>query len=168
MGNIIKTPGDAELLAKWIEESVRTPVLFRLLWRGSRDGFEPDHFHTLCNDQGPTLTIVQNVADRVFGGYTSCSWKSDDKHIPDPTAFLYSLSTKVKYPVKDTSGSICGAILNGPAFRHKDGSSDLLIEKGKRGLSNSGGQTYGLPSDETLAGSYTFEVKEIEVYAVIK
>jgi hypothetical protein len=32
-----------------------------LLYRGSRDGFYPPVFHSLCDNKGPTYTIVRSV-----------------------------------------------------------------------------------------------------------
>jgi hypothetical protein len=79
----------------------------QLLMRGSEDGFTADKFHRLCDQKGPTLTVIQtagNLIDppRIFGGYTSLSWQSPtvpaDK--ADPHAFLFSLDHKSIHPVK--------------------------------------------------------------------
>ena len=44
-----------------------------LLYRASRDGWSSSDFHRLCDDKGPTITVVK-VGKNVFGGYTEQSW----------------------------------------------------------------------------------------------
>ena len=48
----------------------------RLLYRGSKDGFKGLDFHTKCDDQGKTLTVIKTQRGRVFGGFTDISWDS--------------------------------------------------------------------------------------------
>ena len=65
-----------------------------LLYRGSRDGFEAETFHFLCDNQGPTLTLIERVFDangdgdideddekhsRIFGGFTDIAWQATDE-----------------------------------------------------------------------------------------
>lgn len=47
-----------------------------LLYRGSRDGWMHADFHNLCDDRGPTLTILKTKKGRVCGGYTKLAWAS--------------------------------------------------------------------------------------------
>ena len=47
----------------------------KLLYRGSRDGWEAKDFHRLCDNQGPTLTIVKSSVGRISGGFTTIPWK---------------------------------------------------------------------------------------------
>ena len=48
-----------------------------LLYRGTRDGFEARDFHSKCDGQSNTLTIVKaKGSEFVFGGFTSVSWYS--------------------------------------------------------------------------------------------
>ena len=49
---------------------------YKLLFRGSRDGFRARVFHKLCDNQGSTLCLVQSDTNNVFGGFTSIPWKS--------------------------------------------------------------------------------------------
>ena len=43
-------------------------------WRGSVNGWHTQTFHQLCDDLGPTVTIVRAYG-YIFGGYTDKSWK---------------------------------------------------------------------------------------------
>jgi TLD len=63
--------------------------------RGSRDGFSAKAFHCLCDEKGPTITLVESDAGKVFGGYTSLAWMSYDcKYQTDSSAFVFSLTKK--------------------------------------------------------------------------
>ena len=47
----------------------------RLLYRASRDGFAANCFHSRCDNNGPTVTIVKS-GEYIFGGFTERSWTS--------------------------------------------------------------------------------------------
>jgi hypothetical protein len=63
----------------------------QLLYRSSRDGKDADAFHQLCDNKGPTVTVIRDSNGNVFGGYTSKSWNSNGKHVEDPAAFVFTL-----------------------------------------------------------------------------
>ncbi|KAL3875167.1 hypothetical protein ACJMK2_038095, partial [Sinanodonta woodiana] len=75
-------------LQEWIGTGSRT---FELLFCITRDGCDPATFHRLCDNKGPTVTVLYNTHDSVFGGYTSTEWKSSDGYKDDPDAFLFQL-----------------------------------------------------------------------------
>ena len=49
---------------------------WRLLFRGSRDGFQAQTFHSKCDKKGPTVTIMKS-GNYIFGGFTEKSWDSE-------------------------------------------------------------------------------------------
>jgi len=49
-----------------------------LIMRGSRDGFSAKMFHDICDGKGPTITIIESDAGKIFGGFTSLAWMSYD------------------------------------------------------------------------------------------
>ena len=58
--------------------NILTPVMqsnsqWRRCWRASLDGWAAGTFHSLCDDKGPTVTIV-GVGQYIFGAYTRISW----------------------------------------------------------------------------------------------
>ena len=59
-------------LTNWIKPR-RSENDWKLCWRASRDGWGNNIFHSLCDEKGPTVTIVK-VGKYIFGGYTSLSW----------------------------------------------------------------------------------------------
>jgi len=44
---------------------------WELIYKASRDGFDANAFHTRCNNQGPTFTIIKSNNGYLFGGYTA-------------------------------------------------------------------------------------------------
>jgi len=46
------------------------------LYSGSTHGWEPSKFHELCDEKGPTITVMKSKAGRVFGGFAMQSWDS--------------------------------------------------------------------------------------------
>jgi hypothetical protein len=147
-------------------------VKFELLWKGSRDGYKAATFHTKCNNQGPTLTVIKSQYDKVFGGFTSVPWTSAGTSINDPTAFIYSLTRMGKYAKQLNNNSIVDSTDYGPIFGYARGYCDIYIDdncdtpNANQCYAN---RTYQLPAgakDDFLAGSQRYSVKEIEVYAV--
>jgi hypothetical protein len=68
-----------------------------LLYRGTRDGFDSDDFHSKCDGHSNTLTIFKaKQSSFIFGGFTTVSWESstDSKWISDRNAFIFSLTKK--------------------------------------------------------------------------
>jgi hypothetical protein len=49
---------------------------FKILWRGSRDGFGASDFHRLCDGHVNTLTVILDTNGNIFGGFTPLKWES--------------------------------------------------------------------------------------------
>jgi hypothetical protein len=91
---IIK-PRHAALVACWIDRKEgnsstceRIRYEFKLLLRGSRDGFTAAVFHNRCDNQVPTIVLIK-VRDtgEIIGGYNPTSWRrttmnSDSGYFP--------------------------------------------------------------------------------------
>lgn len=61
------------------------------LFIASMDGDDASVFHSLCDDQGPTLVVVETRSGLIFGGYADVSWSSDGGTITSSTAFLFQI-----------------------------------------------------------------------------
>jgi hypothetical protein len=121
-----------------------------LLYRGSRDGWMAFDFHSRCDNKGHTVTLFRSDKSLRIGGYTSQSWDSSNKSKSDSAAFLFSLNSKMKYPVQQAASAIyCGSTM-GPKF---GGISDELgavntpFNKPGYGQSLPGADAYNLPED---------------------
>ncbi|WAR31262.1 IFI44-like protein, partial [Mya arenaria] len=102
---------DRQQLERWIGLGPRD---FELLYSISRDGCSPEIFHKLCDNQGPTLTVLYNTHGSVFGGYASSSWTNPPKDtlVQDENAFL----TEKKFPVKNSPKALKACATKGPGF----------------------------------------------------
>jgi hypothetical protein len=152
-----------------------------LLYRGSRDGFKASDFNTHCNDKPNTLTIIQSTNGNIFGGFTSAQWDLSSSMQFDNKAFIYSLVNKENRPLlfehsSTDKNSICSCRYYGPMFGL---GQDLIIYDNSNIFSKSYsnlGKTYTHPeypygSEKTktiLAGSFYFQVQEIEVFQMLQ
>jgi hypothetical protein len=141
-----------------------------LLYKGSRDGFTAQAFHTKCDNQGATLTVIRATNGRIGGGYTPKSWHSFDGYIyvPPGEAFIFSVSgnsASKYYNNRLPWYSIGCHPRHGPIF---GGGHDINVPNNSN---SSSGHTntphsYDSPSNTSIFGSYNFTTSEIEVYKV--
>jgi hypothetical protein len=152
-----------------------------LLYRGTRDGFGSDVFHSKCNGHSNTLTIFKaKESSYIFGGFTSVSWESSTqgKYKSDQNAFIFSLTNKDSKPVKikidpNQHEYAIGCYSSwGPSF---GGFFDIKIANNANTTMDSHsnlGWTYKHPqyaydtneAKTFMAGSYKFQLDEIEVF----
>jgi hypothetical protein len=66
---------------------------WRMIYKGTKDGFKPRDFHGKCDDHSNTITII-SANNHTFGGFTSIPWHSRGGYSYDPNAFLFSFDTK--------------------------------------------------------------------------
>ncbi|KAL3875137.1 hypothetical protein ACJMK2_038065 [Sinanodonta woodiana] len=146
-------------LEQWIGDGAKS---FELMYSIKRDGCNPATFHQLCNNKGPTVTVLYNKNGSVFGGYTSVSWKSCGKYQTDHNAFLFRLryngQTKLtKFPLMDGSNSIYDAVGYGPCF----GSGyDLLTFSA---IANKSGDCFALNGDMLIS---TFDTRGVQTHEI--
>ena len=167
------------VMLSWLQEDGISSD-WRLIYRGTRDGFTASAFHSFCDNKGPTITLIKSVGDCIFGGYSDVSWNSSAGYITSTNAFLFAFVSNglgatpfrgrvfrySQYAMYDGSGY-------GPTF---GGGNDLLIASNSNSNSNSymnWGYTYELPNGYTYGGSgrtwicgYHFQTAEIEVFAL--
>ena len=150
-----------------------------LLYRGTRDGFGSDEFHSKCDGHSNTLTLLKAKGSGfIFGGFTCVNWTSSSGFKSDLNAFLFSLTNNVNRPLKmkvdpdEHDEAIYCNSRYGPTF---GGGNDIRIAKNANttmdSFSNLGfayeHPQYAHGTDEAqsfLAGSYRFQLDEIEVY----
>ncbi|PKY27038.1 hypothetical protein RhiirB3_415723, partial [Rhizophagus irregularis] len=92
----IITPQHAALISNWIDKlnitNKSTSLYeFKLILRGSRDGFEPNKFHEICDDRSCTITIIKvKFNNQILGGYNPIEWKSDRSYSATKDSFIFS------------------------------------------------------------------------------
>jgi len=146
-----------------------------LIYRASQDGFEAAKFHAKCDNKPNTLIIIKSTNGNVFGGYTEQTWNHNGGFKADPNSFIFSLINKLNKPIKMKCSQNHGIYCNssyGPTF---GGGHDLHIDDKSNTNTSSYSNLchsythpdYAYGSNEAksfLAGSYNFQVSEIEVY----
>lgn len=150
---------------------------WELIYRGSRDDFSSDSFHSKCDNRKNTLTIIKSTNYYIFGGYTEKDWSGYTSK-KDPHAYLFSLVNKDNEPLlmpvrKDRIVNSIECDLNkGPCFG--DG-IDLCIDNNANRNDYSFsylGTSYKHPKYENyesysfLSGSQNFRISEIEVFTL--
>ena len=102
-------------LTCWLQKS----FTFKIIFRASRDGYTSGSFHDKCDGMAPTITIVRNNYNKVFGGYTPIMWDSKTGEVTDPSekSFIFSMSQNKKYKLvsKEVYAILCFPYY-GPAF----------------------------------------------------
>ena len=163
---------DKIILNNWINFSNNKTI--KLLYKASRDGDSFQDFYKLCENKGPTITVVLTTKGYKFGGYTKLSWKNPNnganrnRYYEDETAFLFSLNKKKQYYTKKNKvkNAVCMWSDRGPSF---GGGNDLTLhnnclhnEKSYNDCPN----TYETENHELNGGEEYFKVKDYEVYSV--
>jgi len=149
---------------------------WKLIYRGTRDGFRGEDFHRHCDRKAGTVAIIKTTDGNVFGGYTEQLW-SLDGNIEDRSAFVFSLVNQRDQPFIVNASSIYCDSDHGPSFKSFDGSEILDIGSDSNTDTNSssdlGGIYYLYPSYPhelnekaryILDGEESFQTVEIEVY----
>ena len=161
----------------WLDKADCDDFEPKMLYQASRDGWSTSEFHSKCDNQGPTLTVVRTSEGYVFGGFTDKPWsnRSNVSFVSSNEAFLFGLhcygeSNPIKMEMKSdrsTYAMYCHSN-NGPAF---GSGHDLRIGNNndlKTCYSNLG-HTYSLSSGTSntfFTGDRSFTPTEVEVFQV--
>ncbi|KAG9289080.1 hypothetical protein G9A89_022389 [Geosiphon pyriformis] len=99
LNSVLLQPHNIKQLDHWIQgKEENTPFEdqrendFKLLFRGSRDGFTPADFHRLCDNKGATISVFKvKGTGQLIGGYNPQSWHSRNKFLEGKGSFIFSL-----------------------------------------------------------------------------
>ncbi|GES96360.1 carbohydrate-binding module family 13 protein [Rhizophagus clarus] len=166
--NII-TKEHVRLISTWINRSnVNASYEFRLLHRGSRDGFDRKVFHNLCDHQSSTVTVIKvKGSSEILGGYNPIEWKSDSKYATSYDSFIFSFNKNqgVENHILSRVWDCYSAISNDPNRGPSFGRNDLVMR----------GNFYGncccmiFSYEKPIRNSTDkFSVEEYEVFKVTK
>jgi hypothetical protein len=150
---------------------------WRLLYRGTRDGFGTANFHSKCDQQSNTVTIILTTGGYIFGGFTPLAWDSSGTYRADSTgkSFLFSLknprNTEPKiFPLSTASRAIYCNASYVPTF---GGGHDVYVapncDQNTSNYTNFGSDyknDTGINGQQVFTGGYKFQVREIEVFSI--
>ncbi|CAG8616992.1 7847_t:CDS:2 [Paraglomus occultum] len=165
--SVIIEPIFGSLLANWIDgiddtavQSRKIPYDFKLLLRGSVDGFSSSIFHEKCLMRGPTL-IIANVSSQIIGGYNPLDWSLQQGYQYATQAFIFSLGDGKSFDnvrigrVKDAENAVCCSEGNWPAF---GAGPDLSI----------GDKMWSAKPVSYPSGIFEFDDSQVEDYEVFQ
>ena len=156
------------LLKNWIyninndsNKIIKTKLLYKL----TKDGDLIDTFHQKCDNNYPTLLLVETANGRKFGGYTTCAWCVNRGGKKDGKTFLFSLDEKKMFKKKkefEKERDIYCRKDAGPTF----GGNDLYFYQTlNKGYSAS--PYYFLDKNDLAKNTKDdFDIKEIEIFKI--
>src|SRR6266498_2799987 len=132
----------ASIISRWIDRinddkftrGLYLPYEFKLLLRGSRDGFTPKKFHELCDNIPCTVTFIKvKGTEEILGGYNPLIWESSGKWVKTKDSFIFSFKSKdnFKDPILSYVKNIDYAFWDHPACGPSFGDTDLYLFSGK-------------------------------------
>ncbi|TNV79800.1 hypothetical protein FGO68_gene3196 [Halteria grandinella] len=141
-----------------------------LLYRGSADTFAASAFHSKCDTQTNTLTIVKTTDGKIIGGFTTLSWDHTADVKSDTEAWLFNIEAPIIFKIKQGGrNAIYANSAYGPVFGigHDLCICDNANQRRENGVS---GSSYvydvGVSNLFLTQGTVFFTVEEIEVYQV--
>ena len=168
--DILLNEEEKKMVCDWILKQMKSEgkkIEMRLLYRLTTDGDAASTFHSKCNYQGYTLSLIRNTKGYRCGGFTSKNWTSCGNYVNDPNAFLFSLEYKEQYFTCDGINAIYDNGSYGPTFGN---GNDLYIAnnctQNNSSYCNFPYSYGGVRARVLNGGFYTLKVNEIEVYKI--
>ncbi len=150
----------------------------KLIFHSARDGDNTKKFHKILGKTKPTLTLIKNEYDEVFGGYTTQDWDTSNKEIfysddyeeysTDENAFIFTEKNVFEIDEDKKERAVNLSQHYGPSFGQDIIIVDNFLTKKKNEIRFN--NTYINPEVEnvTLNRRETyFKVKQLEVYEII-
>ena len=168
----IITSQHAELISKWVGGlKITDKTKFKLILRGSRDGFTPERFRKICDNISHTVSVIKvKGSNEILGGYNPIKWKS--------SAFRenYFQNTKDSFIFSFKSGSIKDFILsrvtnathatnNFRSYGQSFGVFDLILY-GDNSYDKSSCRVYNYEK-KIRSSTDRFSVEEHEIFQII-
>ncbi|PKC64944.1 hypothetical protein RhiirA1_536711 [Rhizophagus irregularis] len=178
----IITNQHVELISKWIDKLEITDELknlyeFKLILRGSRDGFTPEKFHEFCDNQSNTISIIKlKDSNEILGGYNPIMWQFKIYNIYSETkdSFIFSFNNNnmkdiknhILSRVKNKKYAIDNNFIHGPSF----GQEDLQIYGGsKRSFNDRTSHCKKISYEKQIRKTEDhFSIEEYEIFQIYK
>ena len=163
--NIMKY-NELYLIENGVKEKLKKNIKkFKLLFRASNDGFSASNFHSKCDGKSNTVTLVETLNGKRFGGFANNAWDQSSSYKTGSKGFIFSLDDKSIYYNKNSSYEIYCNSSYGPTF---GGGHDFYIcnncNTSNSSYNNSDYSYNTIGKKNAMAGTYNFLVKDYEVY----
>ena len=136
---------------------------YRLLFRASENKYKASNFHSKCDGNNNTVTLVKTKNGKIFGGFTDAKWDQSSSYKSGSNGFIFSLDNNEIYYNKNSSYNIYGVSGYGPYF----GSGDFYISdncKTNNSNENMGNSYENNGKKYALTGYSNFLVEDYEVF----
>ena len=156
-----------DLVRKWLAPEYRS-LQPKLLYSGKKDGMDADSFHKNCDGKEPIVTLlkVKSLSDPsqvyTLGGFSDKAWHSAGGYIASQKAFLFSITKKLKCPLRD--GYANEALIANGSFGPIFGESDLHVKPGFSIVTTF--HSCYLGSSELTSQSGQWQLVDIEVFSL--
>ena len=160
-----------ETIINWIREKTnKNFIRFEKIFIMNKNGSSSKDFHKYCDNNGPTLTLIKTINNKIYGGFTPLNWDISgvDKIDENNQTFIFSLSSMKKYDMinKDKSAICCNREY-GPSF----GASDFcILSNMKKGETYANEVTNFLSNNnlELTGGEGNNEYFDVDNFEVLK
>ena len=160
-----------ETIINWIREKTnKNFIRFEKIFIMNKNGSSSKDFHKYCDNNGPTLTLIKTINNKIFGGFTPLNWDISgvDKIDENNQTFIFTLSSMKKYDMinKDKSAICCNREY-GPSF----GASDFcILSNMKKGETYANEVTNFLSNNnlELTGGEGNNEYFDVDNFEVLK
>ncbi|GES93570.1 hypothetical protein GLOIN_2v1882540 [Rhizophagus clarus] len=171
------------IISRWIDKvdvnckfshlrEIYLPYKFKLLIRGSRDGFTPKKFHELCDNKYNTVTFIKvKYSEEILGGYNPILWMNSVSWGKTQNSFIFSFKSNNSF--KDAVLSIIkntGCALNyspeyGPSF-----GDDIIIYTSKDSANADIDSTYYRKNyyEKSIREEAKFQIEDYEIFQIMK
>ena len=146
-------------------------IRLSLIFKGTKDGQNSSDFHKKCDGIEHILVFLKTAEGLIFGGYTKEGYKSRNNYVVDNQAFIFSITKKKIYHIKNKKDAIYDYKDRGPSFT---GSNYFIISIKEKMFENANtcesidSNYEGITIDYELNnGKKFFHLKEIEVYQIL-
>ena len=163
---IIENKEQIKLFKEWLPYKNKEKIKCKLIYDAKKDGDDATTFHSLCDNKGPTLTIISTSDNKKIGGFLSKSFNGNKGFINDNNAFLFSLNYNEKYPSLNKSNNYKDLKGFGPIF------GSFCIEIKDKFLTNNKNfyhpYTYRYDfGKRNINKEFYFTVLNLEIYQII-
>ena len=157
---------EINLIEKGVQKNLKKKInKYTLLFRASRDGYKASNFHSKCDGKNNTVTLVETLNGRRFGGFTDAQWDQSGGYKTGAIGFIFSLDNNEIYYNKNNQYNIQCNSSYGPTF---GGGYDFYLcdscNSTGSSYENSGHSYETNGKKQALAGSYNFLVRDYEVF----
>ena len=108
---------ELNLIEKGVQKNLKKKIIkYTLLFRASKEGYRASNFHSKCDGKSNTVTLVETMTGRRFGGFTDDQWDQSSSYKTGPNGFIFSLDNNEIYYKKNNQYNIYCHSGKGPTF----------------------------------------------------